>query len=66
MEHPVERKDWVEGSKGKTTSNEMIKSTYMFKDVWNFEMIPAGWYPSSDIETMKVEKEIKRRRRKLG
>lgn len=42
----VEKRDWREINKGKLSLDEIIKSVYVFKDVWNFEMIPAGWYPS--------------------
>ncbi|MGK7874888.1 MAG: hypothetical protein AB4426_16780 [Xenococcaceae cyanobacterium] len=42
----LERKDWKEGDKGILSPEEIIERMYVFKDVWNFEVIPAGWHPS--------------------
>ena len=44
----VDRKDWKETMKQEIYSNEMIDRVYVFKDVWNFEVIPAGWYPADE------------------
>ncbi len=41
----VERKDWKESIKRQMEPTEIIERMYAFKDVWNFEVIPAGWYP---------------------
>ena len=43
----VDRKDWREGNEQQIEPAETIKKMYVFKDVWNFEVIPAGWYPES-------------------
>ncbi len=40
----LDRKDWLEGQKGEPP-HEMINRVYTFKDVWDFEIIPGGWYP---------------------
>ncbi|MBG1262564.1 hypothetical protein [Nostoc commune] len=42
----VDKKDWKEGDKKLFSPSEMIGRIYVFKDVWNFEIIPAGWYPN--------------------
>jgi hypothetical protein len=44
----VERKDWVQGNKGSLPPSEIIERMYVFQDVWDFEVIPAGWYPAED------------------
>ncbi len=44
----VDRKDWKEGDKNVLSPSSMIERIYVFKDVWNFEVIPAGWYPTSE------------------
>jgi hypothetical protein len=41
----VDRKDWKEGNQGSLSPQEIIERMYVFKDIWNFEVIPAGWYP---------------------
>ena len=41
----VERKDWKESIKRQMKPTEILERMYTFKDVWNFEVIPAGWYP---------------------
>jgi hypothetical protein len=42
----VDKKDWKSGDKNLLSPSEMIGRIYVFKDVWDFEIIPAGWYPS--------------------
>lgn len=42
----VDRKDWKEGNKNTLSPSEMLERIYVFQDVWDFEVIPAGWYPS--------------------
>jgi MinD superfamily P-loop ATPase len=44
----VDRNDWKEGSQNVISPSEIVKRMYIFKDVWNFEVIPAGWYPASE------------------
>ncbi|TFI54904.1 hypothetical protein BLD44_007965 [Mastigocladus laminosus UU774] len=44
----VDRKDWKEGDKNLLSPLEMIERIYIFKDIWDFEAIPAGWYPSEE------------------
>jgi len=44
----AERKDWREGRDGKINTNEIVNRMYMFKDMLNFELIPAGWYRSDE------------------
>ncbi len=40
----AERSDWQESKKAKMSEGETIERMIVFKDVWNFELIPAGWY----------------------
>ena len=40
----VERRDWKETDKGAIGPSEIMECMYVFKDVWNFELVPAGWY----------------------
>lgn len=42
----VDRKDWKEGTQNALSPSEMLERIYVFQDVWDFEVIPAGWYPS--------------------
>lgn len=42
----VDRNDWKEGSQDKLSPSDIIKRMYIFKDVWNFEVIPVGRYPA--------------------
>ncbi|MCC2693913.1 hypothetical protein [Nodularia sp. LEGE 04288] len=42
----VDNKDWKEGDKNLLSPSEMIGRIYVFKDVWDFTIIPAGWYPN--------------------
>jgi hypothetical protein len=42
----VEFKDWKESTRRKTYSSDFIDKVYVFKDVWNVEIIPGGWYPA--------------------
>ncbi|MCC5655091.1 hypothetical protein LC609_36110 [Nostoc sp. XA013] len=44
----VDKKDWKEGDKNLLSPSEMLGRIYFFKDVWNFEVIPAGWYPNEE------------------
>ena len=42
----VERKDWQAGNGGSLSAREIVERMSVFKDQWNFEVIPPGWYPS--------------------
>ena len=42
----LDRKDWQQGDRGILSPSEIIERMYVFKDVWNFQVIPAGWYPN--------------------
>ncbi len=44
----VERKDWLQGNKGSLSPQEIMGRMYIFQDVWDFEVIPAGWYPTEN------------------
>ena len=44
----VDRKDWREGTKNSLPPSEIINCMYVFKDIWDFEVIPAGWYPAEE------------------
>jgi hypothetical protein len=42
----LDRQDWKEGNKGALSAQKTMECLYIFKDEWNFEVIPAGWYPA--------------------
>ena len=42
----LSRQDWKQGSQGSLSPKEIIERMYVFEDKWNFEVIPAGWYPN--------------------
>ena len=44
----LDRQDWVQGNKGSLSPAEIAERMYVFKAEWEFEVIPAGWYPSED------------------
>ncbi len=41
----MDRKDCKNVKTGKTNAQEAIKCSYLFKDIWIFEIVPRGWYP---------------------
>jgi hypothetical protein len=41
----LEREDWRESRQREMTDAETVERIVPFKDVWNFKVIPAGWYP---------------------
>jgi len=47
----MDRKDWKNGQTGKMSQQEAIKRSYPFKDVWKFEVSPAGWYPEKQVKS---------------
>lgn len=40
----MDKKDWKDAQNGKISQQRAIKHTYSFKDVWKFQIRPAGWY----------------------
>jgi hypothetical protein len=52
----VERRDWLEGKKGKTPQGETIERLLVFKDVLNFELVRAGWYREDENEGFRRRK----------
>lgn len=46
----MDRKDWKNTLAGKISQQEAIKRSYPFKDVWKFEVRPAGWYPEKQVK----------------
>jgi hypothetical protein len=40
----IDRKDWKAANEQSLTSAEIIDKAYLFKDQWDFKVIPAGWY----------------------
>ncbi|MGB2806715.1 MAG: hypothetical protein WBC22_03175 [Sedimentisphaerales bacterium] len=40
----LNRSDWQQHSKTPTDSGTAIDQVSVFKDAWNFEMVPGGWY----------------------
>jgi hypothetical protein len=49
----AERKDWLEGKKGKMPQGETIERISVFKDVLNYEPIRAGWYLEDENKSTK-------------
>jgi hypothetical protein len=41
----LERKDWRQIDKGELSDSDTVKRVIVFKEVLNFKVIPAGWYP---------------------
>jgi len=41
----VDRRDWQRGQQRQLCELEIIERMFVFKDVWKFELAPAGWYP---------------------
>jgi len=46
----AERRDWLEGKKGKMPQGETIERMLVFKDTLNFEPVQAGWYREGENE----------------
>lgn len=40
----MERKDWKKGQKEAVNPGKALDAAYPFKDMWDFEIRPAGWY----------------------
>ncbi len=40
----MDRKEWRRGQREEMSPQEGLSCTYPFKDVWKFEVRPAGWY----------------------
>jgi hypothetical protein len=53
----LDRKDWKAATANKIDTDETQRRTYVFEDVRNFKVIPAGWYPKDKIEEMKRQTE---------
>ena len=49
----AERRDWLEGKKGKMPQGETIERVSVFKDVLNFELVQAGWYREDENKGLK-------------
>jgi hypothetical protein len=49
----AERKDWLEGKKGKMPQGETIERILVFKDVLDFEQNRAGWYLEDENKSTK-------------
>jgi hypothetical protein len=39
----LDTQDWIEGSSGALGPREITDRMYAFRDVWNFDAVPAGW-----------------------
>jgi hypothetical protein len=42
----LELKDWQLGNRGLLSPQDIMERMYVFKDHWEFDVIPAGWYPT--------------------
>ncbi|MCL4511611.1 MAG: hypothetical protein M1470_11135 [Bacteroidetes bacterium] len=51
----MDRKAWRNGQTEKVSHQEAIKCSYPFKDIWKFEVSPAGWYPEKQVKA-EIEK----------
>lgn len=40
----MERKDWKKGQQEPSQPDKALDAVAQFKDVWDFEVQPAGWY----------------------
>ncbi|MEM6297768.1 MAG: hypothetical protein AAF740_03665 [Bacteroidota bacterium] len=40
----IDRKDWKKGQDGELSSGGILEVVSPFKDHWDFEIEPAGWY----------------------
>ena len=49
----AERKDWIEGKKGKMPQGDTIERISVFRDVLDFEPIRAGWYLEDENKSTK-------------
>jgi hypothetical protein len=49
----AERKDWLEGKKGKMQQSETIERILVFKDVLDFEPNRTGWYLEDENKSTK-------------
>ncbi|MEM7575705.1 MAG: hypothetical protein AAF433_22570 [Bacteroidota bacterium] len=39
-----DRKDWKESQKEPLNQGKELEIVFRFKDIWDFEIRPAGWY----------------------
>jgi len=44
----MDRNDWKNAQARTTYPHESLHTTYPFKDVLKFEVLPGGWYPETD------------------
>ena len=49
----AERRDWLEGRKGKMPQSETLERILVFKDVLDFEVVPAGWYRDDEMKDLR-------------
>ena len=49
----AERRDWLEGKKGKMPQGETVERMFVFRDVLDIELVPAGWYREGENESPK-------------
>jgi len=44
----MERKDWAKSQKEPLNQGKAVDLIYRFKDIWDFEIKPEGWYFEED------------------
>jgi hypothetical protein len=44
----LDRKDWRQSLQGNLSQKQTIVRVRIFKDVWNFEVVPAHWAPAPE------------------
>ena len=49
----AERRDWLDGKKGKMLQGETMERLLVFKDVLNFELVQAGWYRKDENKGLR-------------
>ena len=47
----MDRTDWKTSMEGDLDTGETADRIHVFKDVWNFDIIPGGWYRDGEHPT---------------
>jgi hypothetical protein len=54
----AERRDWLDSKKGKMLQGETMERLLVFKDILNFELVPAGWYHEDENEGSRSHQKL--------
>lgn len=44
----LDRQDWRQKNQEELSPSEIMERMFVFKDVWHFDVIPAGWYSADE------------------